>query len=346
MDWYSRSTVPVDHKGKKQNFTGVLLRRRGQKNIIVALCLIGLIFLVLAGYSRAQKKVTVCVEDKKIKVQTFKKTVGEVLQEKNIPLKPQDKVTPATFTFLNDGLKIVIRQAVPVTVTVNGRTQKYWVYPGMVAEVLESQGVSLGKNDLVRPPLTGVVRAGAQIKVTRVVKKEAVKEIELAFNTQRETNPNLPRGFTQVSRAGRSGLEKQKWQITYHDGREVERCILARTIVLAPKDRVLQVGTKKQVTVSRSGQGVNSAQEMTMLATAYTHTGNNTASGVPPRYGTVAVDPRVIPLGTRLYIEGYGYAVAQDIGPAIKGNRVDVFFETGTQARQWGIRSVKVKVLR
>ena len=322
------------------------LRRRGQKNIIAVLCLIGFVFLVFAGYSRAQKKVTVCVEGKKMEVQTFKKTVGEVLQEKNIPLKPQDKVAPATFTFLKDGLKIVIRQAIPVTITADNRTQKYWVYPGAVAEVLQSQDVSLGKNDLVRPPLTGVVRAGAQIKVTRVVKIEAVNEIKLAFNTQRETNPNLPRGFTQVSRDGRSGLEKQNWQITYHDGREVERRLLARTIVLAPKNRVLQVGTKRQVAVSRSGQGTNSTQEMTMLATAYTHTGNNTASGAPPGYGTVAVDPRVIPLGTCLYIEGYGHAVAQDTGPAIKGQRVDVFFETWTQARQWGMRSVKVKVLR
>jgi uncharacterized protein YabE (DUF348 family) len=340
LDWYSFK------KEEKQKFVDVLSRGRRLKNTIVVFCLVSIALLVLAGYSRAQKKVTVCVEGKKMEVQTFKKTVGEVLQEKNIPLKPQDKVTPATFTFLKDGLKIVIRQAIPVTITADNWTQKHWVYPGTVAEVLQSLDVSLGKNDLVRPPLTSVVRAGTQIKVTRVVKIEAVKEIKLAFNTQRETNPNLPRGFTQVSRAGRSGLEKQNWQITYHDGREVERCLLSRTIVLAPKDRVLQVGTKRQVAVSRSGQGINSAQEVTMLATAYTHTGNNTASGTPPCYGSVAVDPRVIPLGTRLYIEGYGYAVAQDIGPAIKGQRVDVFFETGAQARQWGMRSVKVKVLR
>jgi uncharacterized protein YabE (DUF348 family) len=340
LDWYSFK------KEEKQKSVDALSRERRLKNTIVVFCLAGIALLVLAGYSRAQKKVTVCVEGKKIEVQTFKKTVGEVLQEKNISLKPQDKVAPATFTFLKDGLKIVIRQAIPVTITADNRTQKYWVYPGAVAEVLQSQDVSLGKNDLIKPPLNSVVRAGAQIKVTRVAKIEAVKEIKLAFDTQRETNPNLPRGFTRISRAGRSGLEKQNWQITYHDGREVERRLLAHTIVLAPKDRVLQVGTKRQVAVSRSGQGVNSTQEMTMLATAYTHTGNNTASGAPPRYGSVAVDPRVIPLGTRLYIEGYGHAVAQDTGPAIKGQRVDVFFETWTQARQWGMRSVKVKVLR
>ena len=59
----------------------------------------------------------------------------------------------------------------------------------------------------------------------------------------------------------------------------------------------------------------------------------------------VAVDPQVIPLGTRLYVEGYGYARALDVGPAITGNKIDVFLETAEEARRWGVRRVKVFVL-
>jgi 3D (Asp-Asp-Asp) domain-containing protein len=82
-----------------------------------------------------------------------------------------------------------------------------------------------------------------------------------------------------------------------------------------------------------------------MNASAYSHTGRNTASGIYPYKGAVAVDPRVIPIGTRLYIEGYGYAKALDVGSAVKGNKIDLFFETESQARRWGRRPVKVYVL-
>jgi len=81
-----------------------------------------------------------------------------------------------------------------------------------------------------------------------------------------------------------------------------------------------------------------------MVATAYSLDGR-TATGTRPGPGTVAVDPAVIPLGTRLYVEGYGYGRAEDVGSAIKGNRVDVYFEDPDRARQWGRRKVKVYIL-
>lgn len=80
-----------------------------------------------------------------------------------------------------------------------------------------------------------------------------------------------------------------------------------------------------------------------LRATAYTHTGNRTASGIWPKRGHVAVDPKLIPLGTKLFVEGYGPAVAVDTGDAIKGHRMDVFFETEKEARKWGKR-FKVRV--
>ena len=71
-----------------------------------------------------------------------------------------------------------------------------------------------------------------------------------------------------------------------------------------------------------------------------------TASGTKARPGVVAVDPSVIPLGTRLYVEGYGFAVAEDTGGAIKGNRIDLFYENRKQALNYGMRKVKVYILK
>lgn len=70
-----------------------------------------------------------------------------------------------------------------------------------------------------------------------------------------------------------------------------------------------------------------------------------TYSGTRVRHGVVAVDPRVIPLGTRMYIEGYGYAVAEDTGGSIKGNKIDVAFLNTDECYQWGVRDVTVYIL-
>ncbi len=86
-------------------------------------------------------------------------------------------------------------------------------------------------------------------------------------------------------------------------------------------------------------------ETVTFEATAYTWTGNQTATGSWPSRGTVAVDPQVIPLGTRLWIEGYGEAVALDTGGAVKGNVIDVYLPTEAECWQWGRRQVEVRVI-
>lgn len=79
-------------------------------------------------------------------------------------------------------------------------------------------------------------------------------------------------------------------------------------------------------------------------ATGYTHTGNNTATGVYPYYGTIAVDPSIIPLYSNLHVEGYGKGKALDTGGVIVGYKIDVFFDTYEEAILWGRKKVKVKV--
>jgi 3D (Asp-Asp-Asp) domain-containing protein len=87
-------------------------------------------------------------------------------------------------------------------------------------------------------------------------------------------------------------------------------------------------------------------ETVTFEATAYTWTGSRTATGTWPSRGTVAVDPRVIPLGSELYVEGYGPAVAADTGGDIKGQRIDLYMESYEEAIQFGRREVLVEVLR
>lgn len=83
---------------------------------------------------------------------------------------------------------------------------------------------------------------------------------------------------------------------------------------------------------------------LTVEATAYTWTGNRTASGTWPAVGTVATDPEVIPLGSRLWIEGYGEAIAADTGGAIQGNIIDVYMHSHQEAISWGRKRVEVRI--
>lgn len=90
-------------------------------------------------------------------------------------------------------------------------------------------------------------------------------------------------------------------------------------------------------------------KSMTMVATGYSAQepglDENTATGMKAQHGVVAVDPRVIPLGTRLYVQGYGYAIAGDTGSAIKGNRIDLCFDTLAEVEAYGWRTVRVDIL-
>ena len=86
-------------------------------------------------------------------------------------------------------------------------------------------------------------------------------------------------------------------------------------------------------------------QIWTLQATAYTHTGNPTFTGVYPHVGTIAVDPALIPLGSKMWVEGYGFGIAQDTGGAVKGEVIDLFMETKQECWQWGRRKVQVYIL-
>ena len=85
------------------------------------------------------------------------------------------------------------------------------------------------------------------------------------------------------------------------------------------------------------------AHTLTVTATGYSMHGN-TATGAPTGWGVVAVDPSVIPLGTRLSIPGYGSGVAADTGGAIQGATIDLWFPTVAQANAWGRRTVTISV--
>jgi 3D (Asp-Asp-Asp) domain-containing protein len=146
---------------------------------------------------------------------------------------------------------------------------------------------------------------------------------------------------------GRTGVKVQRFLNTFADGRLVSTTYLSQEVVRQGIPSVTRIGTK--VLVASRGQFAG-REYMELVATAYSPyccrgVDSATALGLRAGYGVVAVDPRVIPLRSRLYIEGYGYAIAGDTGGAIKGLRIDLGMDTLRAAKQFGRRAVRVYIL-
>jgi len=290
-----------------------------------------------------KKKVNLLVDGNLRQVKTFQINVDKLLQENDVVLAEQDRVLPDTSTALQDGMTVKVRRAVPVQLQVGNETTKLLSSAETVGEVLNEKGVVLGKRDIVTPSLSTKLDKEASIQVDRVTTQVIEEEVAIPCQIQRKNDTTLFRGIIRVINNGKEGLEKKIWEKIYKNGVFTEKRLLASNVLLEPVDRVVQVGTMQ--VVSRGGNNLSFSRAFDMVASAYTYTGNNTATGISPYRGVVAVDPSVIPMGSRLYVEGYGYCKALDKGSAIKGNRIDVFMESHNQALNWGRRSVKVYVL-
>lgn len=224
-------------------------------------------------------------------------------------------------------------------------------FGGSVADALNKANVTLRGADIVYPPLDAPGVNNQQILVTRVNKEELFSDQLVEFELEKRVERKLNPGQEKVMQYGLCGIIRSFYLATYQDGREVNRKELGKEVIREPKPMIVAVGPVH--TVSRSkvravppenleGEG---GKVITAVSTAYTHTGYRTATGITPHKGVVSVDPRVIPLGTKVFVENYGSAVALDTGGDIKGNRIDVFFETHQEAISWGRRTVKVYIM-
>ncbi|MEG6521309.1 3D domain-containing protein [Desulfotomaculum sp. 1211_IL3151] len=231
-------------------------------------------------------------------------------------------------------------------------------FRGTVADALQKAHVTLRRADIVEVPLNSTVKDGASIHVTRVDTEEITNQELIQYKVVKKPDYNLPAGEQRVIKQGRCGLSREYIQITYQDGKEVKREQLRTEVVKKPEPQLVAYGPQVMVSrgTSRSVAGgavrnlsnsmpLEDNKTITVVSTAYTHTGNRTATGIYPSEGIVAVDPTVIPLGTKLYVENYGYAVAADTGSDIKGNRIDVFFNSYDQAIHWGRCTIKVHLV-
>lgn len=318
-------------------------------------------------------KVTVNYEGEPVLVQDRSvETVADFLEFVQYDVEKTDIVEPGLEEVLVDGMTVTVTKTIGVSLTADKKTTELrTAAESTVSDLLTEQGVELGEKDKVSPAADEKLKDGDKVKVVRVTTKTVTEEEETDYSVTEEETKSLYEGDTQVKTEGQNGLDKVTYKVTYEDGKEVSRKEKSREVVSEPQEEVVLVGIKKAEVQesnrgsSKSEQNDNSSSEessssessgqtingsaysscLTCTATAYTYTGNKTACGTEPGYGTVAVDPGVIPLYSNLYIEGYGYGQALDTGGAINGNIIDVFMESESECYNWGRRSVMVYIL-
>lgn len=311
-----------------------------------------LIALFLLGTS-PDKQVHIAVDGRTIILSTAARTVGQALAEAGIRLGSRDRVVPETGALLRavpEG-RIEVFRSVPLLLTADGVTHEFSSSGPTVADAVRESGVAVEPGDEVWPqPATPLV-PGMAIRVVRITYKDEVVREVLPYPVERREDDRLPYGLTRVLRKGQAGEQEVTYRVKYADGQRVGTERAQTRVVKEPVPQVMVAGAA--TSISRGGQVIRFSRAVEVVATAYTpgpeSCGPNatgyTCTGLKAGRGIVAVDPAVIPLGTRVYVDGYGFAVAGDTGGAIKGNRIDVCYETLPEAYRWGKRRVIVYVL-
>lgn len=216
----------------------------------------------------------------------------------------------------------------------------------LIGTVTIPASLSAGQTPTVSPPesASGQAKSASQPTVPsmQVVTEYRLQDVPIL--TEVRESDEVPPGMNKVLQEGSPGLKRQVVKTTTINGNTEEQ-VVHEFQLNAPKKRIVIQNSKPVTGEQLDLAKLKVAKSFMVEATAYTYTGNRTATGLNPRVGLIAVDPKVIPLGSRVYVDGYGYAIAADTGGAIRGNKVDVFFPTLRECLDWGRRPVRLYLL-
>ena len=211
--------------------------------------------------------------------------------------------------------------------------------------------VALGNNETFGGNYSLIINALSS--KMEIIEKNEIKKVKLAYTKKVIKNPKMEKGTLKVVRKGKAGEKKVTMKVTYRSGKAISREVASVQITKNPVNKITMEGTKKKAITSRGSMVYRRAFVANASAYWAGSCGKKkgsagygiTSSGEKLKKGIVAVDPRVIPLGTWLYIEGYGEALAADTGSAIKGNKIDLGFATASQSINFGRKNIKVFIL-
>ena len=268
---------------------------------------------------------------------------------------------------------IEIAYTYPVFVTNGNNTVEIPFSGGTVKDALEKAGYTVDEFDFVEPAADTVINSTVYIDYINVDYVNGSYTEEIPYTTNTVYTNTVEKGVTSLT-AGTVGVRQISYTDKFVNGEMAERIVTADAVVTEPVNATKTIGTKEvpkavatssgvksvsvltpsaEIQLDANGNPINYKSKMTARATAYTYTGNNCSTGVAPKPGYIAVNPNVIPYGTKMYIKTadgsfiYGYAVAADTGGFIRKHPtgVDLFMSTKSACTSFGVRNVEIYIL-
>ena len=355
----------------------VFILKISNKKSIAQLLILIIVVSLIAVIIVKRKTINLVINGKKSTIITYKDTVGTILARNDVLVDSKDKITPELNSKVSNNSTILIKRAVTVKLSVDGKNVTIKTSENTIDDLLKIEGIKLNNKDKVQPLKETVIVKDMKVNVVRMEVKAITESKDIPFDTVTQKDSSLPNSVKKTTQEGKTGQKTITTNVEYENGTEISRTIVKETIDRQPVNTIISQGTlvvvikpsvKKlaapvvikpiKIPIAAVSRGGNTSptynKVITARATAYEPTHGLsafTSSGRkavrdPNGYSTIAVDPSVIPIGSKVLVEGYGLAYAADTGSAVKGAKIDVFFNTLMEARNWGVRNVKVYVLK
>ncbi|MBO5953106.1 MAG: G5 domain-containing protein [Oscillospiraceae bacterium] len=334
----------------------------------LAVLAIPMVLLLLLSQTAFAQNTYVITDGDRVLVYTSSATdPAEVLDEAGLALGEDDTYTTQTGIGVSE---ITVQRSYTVTIKNSGEVLQVISKGETVAALLERLGIEADASS-ISVPLALQTYDGMQIQISRTVHSTESYTTTIPYETVYCYDATMPQGEKVVVTPGQDGQILGTANVVYVDGKETGRTVVSQTVVKQPVNEVIAIGTATELKppkvvstepvigngtiVLPTGEVLTYTSTMQVKATAYTHTDPGcdfiTSTGTTVRIGTVAVDPRVIPYGTRMYIVAndgsyvYGISTAEDCGGSIKGNRVDLYYPTHSECIQFGVRNCTIYFL-
>ncbi len=316
-----------------------------KKQTSIVIALLSAIIVALAVFLFMPTMVHIDYSDlsghKEYDVTTSNWTVGSMLKNMdNLGITSQDKVKPSKNSRIKRGMTVKIVKATEKEADIGGRKISLVLYPVTVRENLELNGVSWGEGDIVRPSLDTMTDDYTNIVV--IDKEVKTKDVTKTIRAGRKyvLDPNVDSGVVKEEK-GKDGVQKYQYTTKYLNGKAgktVKKLIEKQK----PVETVNRLGTRD---TGETGD-VKIKNTFSAECSAY-YSGENykSSSGTISKFGTCAVDTTEIPLGTRLFVEGYGYALAVDTDNRLRGKQISLYMRSESEVSSWGNQTKKVYIL-
>ena len=335
----------MNEKKKRRSIGALILSSRRNKIIGLTSLLAAVVLIVLAVLYLLPAPVTVIemtMDGQTEQTLLARSSSAEgVLREAGIDFTDADVVSAEPAGKIRAGSTVTVKRGIASSAVIAGETVEFTLIPGTVAENLAKNGVTYDEDDILSPAADQAVGAKTRIEVKDVRKETSEAQETIVPKDVLILDPELESGVIEETE-GKEGEAVVTHITTYINGKKDRESTEIKEWLTEGSDHILRCGTS----ITGESEETTWTDTFTSNTAAY-YFGRNATSAIGEHcyYGTCAVDPSVIPYGTRLYIEGYGVAVANDSGQSSKGTRIDVYMRSTKEAVNWGRHDATVYVL-